>query len=270
MALTGRRICGPEEVCEERLKEFSGDFIKRSFKRKFVELQFLKVIKKNMKGLLSHETKKKASERMPLVVTFHPALSGIGRVIESLLPILHTSEDMKNIFPDKLRVPYRRPRNLKYELVRAKVKRENDSEKGVKKSGKLRFQICRFVDEGCMFLGKPTYFINFPFNYDSSGVVYILSCKMCDKIYVESTITSFRKRFNNYNSSTIRYRTDRYGGGAIIRTFFFDPDHNVINYMRFKIIDKTDINESTRIERFWANKLNSFIPQELNQRDFFC
>ena len=57
---------------------------------------------------------------------------------------------MKKVFPDKLIVAYRRPRNLKDELARAKVKKEND-EKGMKKFEKPRCQICGFVDEGCTF-----------------------------------------------------------------------------------------------------------------------
>ena len=34
---------------------------------------------------------------MPLVFNFHPALSGIGRIIESLLPILYASVYMKKL-----------------------------------------------------------------------------------------------------------------------------------------------------------------------------
>ena len=48
------------------------------------------------------------------------------RIIESLLPILHASEDMKKAFPDKPMVAYRRACNLKDELVRAKVRKENN------------------------------------------------------------------------------------------------------------------------------------------------
>ena len=34
------------------------------------------------------------------------------------------------------------------------------------------------------------------------------------------------------------------------------------------IIDKTNVNEATQREGFWAYKLNSFVPHGLNQRDF--
>ena len=49
------------------------------------------------------------------MVNFHPALSGIGKVVNSLPPILHTSDDMK-FFGGKPIVSFRRSRNLKDEL----------------------------------------------------------------------------------------------------------------------------------------------------------
>ena len=111
------------------------------------------------------------------------------------------------MFPIKPLVASRRPRYLKGELVRAEVRKENDIEKGMNKCGKLRCQICGFVDKGCTFQGERTYFINFPLNCDSSRVVYILSCKICQKImiYVRSTIGFIRKRFNNRKSSATRH-----------------------------------------------------------------
>ena len=38
--------------------------------------------------------------------------------------------------------------------------------------------------------------------------------------------------------------------------------------MRVKIIDKTNVNDPTKREGCWAYKLNSFIPQGPNLRDF--
>ena len=40
---------------------------------------------------------------------------------------------------------------------------------------------------------------------DSSGVVYLLGCKVYGKQYVGSTFTSFTIRFNNYKSASRRY-----------------------------------------------------------------
>ena len=43
--------------------------------------------------------------------------------------------------------------------------------------------------------------INHRFDCDSEGVVYLISCKSCGLQYVGNTITAFRLRFNNHNSS---------------------------------------------------------------------
>ena len=76
----------------------------------------------------------------------------------------------------------------------------------MKKCGKSRCQICKYVDEGCNFAGAGnTHFINYSFDCDSVGVIYLITCTKCAKIYVGSTITSFRKRFNNHKSSLNRF-----------------------------------------------------------------
>jgi hypothetical protein len=43
-----------------------------------------------------------------------------------------------------------------------------------------------------------TYWINDSFDCGSECVIYVLRCISCSKIYVGSTITSFRKRVNNH------------------------------------------------------------------------
>ena len=43
------------------------------------------------------------------------------------------------------------------------------------------------------------YKINFHFHCNNEYVVYLLTCKICRKQYVGSTITKFRLRFNYTN-----------------------------------------------------------------------
>lgn len=273
-ALRVRRICDSDEVFERRMKELAGDFVKRGFKNKLVDSQFLKAKAKSRESLLCQENnnnkKQQSFKRMPLVVKFHPALSGLGKIVESLWPILHASEDMKKVFVERPMVAYRRPRNLKDDLVRSKVKRQNNTDNGMRKCGKSRCQICKFVDEGCTFEGQGrTFIINFVFDCDSAGVIYLITCETCRKIYVGSTITPFRKRFNNHKSSLNRYGKGQRGiAGEHLYAHFFEVGHRGLEDVRVKVIDKTDLNEPTNREGFWAYKLNSFMPQGLNLRDF--
>ena len=120
---------------------------------------------------------KENSKRIPLVFNFHPALSGIGKVVNSLWPILHTSDDMKSVLGEKPIVSFRRLRNLKDELVRAKLKDERVISVGMKKCGKSRCKVCGFVEESRDFEGHGNKSkINYSFDCDSEGVVYLISC----------------------------------------------------------------------------------------------
>ena len=60
--------------------------------------------------------------------------------------------------------------------------------------------------KGCEFNeGSRKVYFNFAFDCDSEGVIYLISCAKCGKNCVGSTITAFRKRFNNHKSSMNRY-----------------------------------------------------------------
>ena len=77
----------------------------------------------------------------------------------------------------------RRPRNIKDVIVRSKFKRVNNDNKRMRKCGKSRCQICKYVKEGCEF-------------NEGSRKFYIISAFDCDT------------NFNNYRGST--YSRSRY------------------------------------------------------------
>ena len=141
----------------------------------------------------------------------------------------------------------------------------------MKKCGKSPCQICTYVDEERTFEGGGrTYFINCVFDCDSVGVVYLTKCERCAKLYVGSTIISFRKRFNNHERSLNRFGKGGRGiAGERLYANCFETGRNGLEDVEIKIIDKTNVNDPTR-EGFFAYRLNTFIPQGLNQRDFVC
>ena len=54
-------------------------------------------------------------------------------------------------------------------------------------------------------MGNKKYFINYDFDHDSTGIVYLMECERCSKQYIRGTVKSFGKRFNNHKSSLVRY-----------------------------------------------------------------
>ena len=77
----------------------------------------------------------------------------------------------------------------------------------------------------------------------------------CDKQYVGSTVTAFRKRFNNHKSSLNLY------------SHFYTEGHSGIKDFSVQVIDVTDVNNPTERESFWIEKLKTYIPMGLNVRE---
>ena len=63
--------------------------------------------------------------KVPFVLNFHPAVSGVRNIIQFFLPILRASDDMIRIFGEKPMVAFKRPRNFKDDLVHSKLRGES-------------------------------------------------------------------------------------------------------------------------------------------------
>ena len=107
-----------------------GHLVKRRFEGKFVDSQFIRAKSKNRDSLLCQDNTVKKNGSIPFVLNFHPALSGIRNIIESLWPILRASDDMIRIFGEKPMVAFRRPRNFKDDLVHSRLRGKSSLAKG--------------------------------------------------------------------------------------------------------------------------------------------
>ena len=74
--------------------------------------------------------------------------------------------------------------------------------------------------------------------------------KVCQKQYVGSTITAFRKRFNQYKSNMKLYSEGRRGmkQGKLISHLFTDKHHGTYDDIKEQIIDYCDANDQERRE----------------------
>ncbi|XP_065938446.1 uncharacterized protein [Magallana gigas] len=72
------------------------------------------------KTLLQYKEKTDKS-RIPLVTTYHPALKNLNSILRNNLSILYTNERMADLFKDPPMAAFKRPRNLKDMVVRARL-----------------------------------------------------------------------------------------------------------------------------------------------------
>ena len=232
---------------------------------------------------MDRSQKNNDDSRIPLVLTYHPAFFKVHEILRNCSNTLFVDDKHRNLFQNKMFISFRRAKNLKDTLVRAKIKPlvEEQVEKGTFRcNGRRSCQICPIVVEGDTFgnFNESRSFTNFSgaYNCNSQNVVYLLQCNICNKKYVGSTTTKFRQRFNVYKSY---YRTyaRKYNEGSLdsgkpvpqanFFAHFFGEGHQGTFSVSVKIIDGAhDVFSVRRKELFWQYKLETFIPNGLNER----
>ena len=120
------------------------------------------------------------------MVTYHPGLPNIRKIIRELHPILESSERCKNAINSVPFVAFRKPKSLGDYLVRAKVdsRGPRDSILGTVKCSSRRCEACKYMEEKSHFMGSQNdrrYTINYNFNCNSSNVVYLITCTVQPK-----------------------------------------------------------------------------------------
>ena len=150
--------------------------------------------------------------------------------------------------PEPPMVCFRRSKNLKDNLVRARLYKLEVAARGmVKCGGGGECKVCDsivVVDTFQSTVQRRTFHINHHFDCNSQGVVYLITCGKCSKEYVGNTVTSFRLRFNNHKSSLNRFSKCQRGlCGQHLYENYFEEGHSGLNDFRAQIIDITDVNK---------------------------
>ena len=89
-----------------------------------------------------------------MVLTYNPALHKVYEIIRGNENVLLVDTEHKNVFKDKIFVSFRRAKNLKDKLVRAKLPDLDEElmEKGTFRcNGRKSCQICPLMREGDTF-----------------------------------------------------------------------------------------------------------------------
>ena len=167
-------------------------------------------------ALLDRNQTHKDDTKMPLVLTYHPAFHRVYGILQTCLNALFVDTERQQLFKGKIFVSFRRAKNFKDTLVRAKVYQPN-------------CQICALIVEGETFrnLNDSRSFTisSGAYHCNSENVVYLLQCDCCNKkkMWAGSTKTKFRQRFNVYESYfrtyARKYNEGSLGRGKAVKIF---------------------------------------------------
>ena len=265
-ALRLSRICSEEKDFKKPIAEMKSWFSQRGYPQKLIETETSKV--KFSGRRVFHTTK--AEKGVPLVVTYHPLLKTIGKIIHDNLYLLYMNEELKHLFTPGPMVSFRSSRKISSYLVRAKLYPVERSV-GSFSCKRPRCQICTFVNETDSFTSTvkgETYKINHKFDCMEKCLIYLLTCNKCRKQYVGQTVGAFRYRWNNYRSNSRKHAHGISCMQEHLYEHFCDSEHSgFLNEVSITFIDKTDPTNHLQRENYWKHTLKTFAPYGLNMKE---
>ena len=137
---------------------------------------------------------------------------------------------------------------LKGYLVTTKIANKGTKESKSTQCKKKRCNVCQYIEATCEFDdadGKADSCKGVK-NCNTDFTVYKFHCNSCSKQYEGINITSFRYRFNNYQSAFLKYLS-RVNPQKLIKNTFIStklPKHNGMDDWRVTVIDTANNREN--------------------------
>ena len=194
-------MCSQQEDYRSYCAQMKSWFLKRSYPEHLINAEMKKV------KYPSRKSQKSELKGVPFVVTYHPLLNELSKIMRDNIYLLNMNEEVKNVFKPGPMVSFRSARKLSSYLVRAKLY-PLVRKVGCEKCGKKRCEVCNYITDTDTFTSTvtgETFKINHQLNCDSKCLVYLLTCKQCQKQYTGETTDNFRYRWNNYKSNSRKF-----------------------------------------------------------------
>ena len=138
-----------------------------------------------------------------LIAQYKPLFPSLKTIIRNHLPILHSNQEMFDIFPqNSISVTYKKNKNLREFLSPLLFPRTTKHNKCSIKECYRKCDICKnflVVSPEFTCFATRKYKIKGILKCDSRNVIYVISCKCCGKQYVGSA-TGLKERFRIHKS----------------------------------------------------------------------
>ena len=259
------RICSTNNLLTKRLEELKQFLLNRNYKSRLIDAAFDKIRNMTRTDSLKRKDKKKIKKRIPFITTFHPGLPNIPQILRKYFPILHSSKRCSSAIPECPMVAFRRPKNLRDILVKAKIKNRN-VRGGFYPCSDKRCLTCRSGLTGetiPITSTSKTFTINKHTTCKSFNVIYAVTCKRCNKQYIGKTETQLNLRVNNHRSFINTKKQDP------LSRHFYTHNHTFADYQITAIdfVPYADTHTLCNKETFYIKLFNTIQPYGINARD---
>ena len=187
-ALRLRRICSSTNTLKKRIAEYADFFVACGYQRTKVLREMEKVLTMAQDECLQTRDRE-STDRIPLVTTFNPHTTFIAEIARRNWNFLQSKERLANIFNKSPLVAYRRPISLRDRLVSTKFKTVNNTlvPRGCEACGKPKCSWGKGINKTTTFTSSnknKTVKLFHPVNCQSSWVIYIIECNICNLQYI--------------------------------------------------------------------------------------
>ena len=204
-----------------------------------------------------------------LITTYHPTFHEVNRIVNRNMDLLDRSSSTRPIVQAPLIRGFRRCRNLRDLLVRARLPPtinapdEPNPDPNGRTCNRARCIYCQKLDRSGHITSLTTnrrYRTRNNISCVSNNLIYGLKCLTCDKIYVGQTKRRIMDRLMEHFRNIRHYNSQGHNGPRDVRVFILDfiPFHP-------ESTAAAQIRDSA--ERKWIFHLRSQVPIGLNLFD---
>ena len=265
-----RRITSDADKFIEDTDNLRKYFQERNYPDNIIDDAIKKVSSISMEEALQPvSTKDSKKDVIPFVCTYNPALPNIGKIVNQYWGLLKfsQSDSVKAIHKAKPIIAYKRPTNIQDILVHSAMKKPVCNGY-VSKCGRIRCTHCKYITETDTFsstTNSSNFNVKTSLTCSSQGVIYLISCKKCQKQYVGQTQKKCSVRMNSHRFD-IKHHPDSYTN---VSEHFNSSDHS-INDFSFMPIDSVSNNWQRLLkETKWMYLLGTISPNGMNSKVLF-
>jgi hypothetical protein len=221
--------------------------------------------KKIPRKVALQKTFQKSKVNRPVFATkYDPRLPSIGTIqAKHWRSMVTQNQYLAECFPEPPLTAFKRPRNIRELLIRAKVppppsSREQRALKGMAKCS-FNCSACPYVIPGrnIKIDKRSTWKINKKLNCNTFNAVYMIECEKdnCKERYIGESKRSIKYRIADHRGYVVNKHVDKATGAH-----FNLPGHS-LNHMKFTILEQVKVNSDMyrkERERYFINKFDTY------------
>ncbi|XP_059570339.1 uncharacterized protein LOC106738317 [Alligator mississippiensis] len=187
-ALRSHRICTEEHTRDRHLTNLKKAFTQQGHSSRERDRTFERATRIPREELLQYR-RNPPTNRTPLVMTYHPSLEPVQKILKQLQPILERDPILKEIFPEPPILAFKLAPNLANLITRSKLPQAQTTPKGSRPCQDKKCKTCQHISTTPTITTPHNRAISIPGSYSctSRNVIYLIQCTKCpDGKYVGS------------------------------------------------------------------------------------